>query len=124
MQVICTDGTMFSCEGYELTEYGVMCYAQPRDPEGERYDSDPEQVAYVPHDRLWYVLPNGVSPNVAIGGTAGQAVGGQPLKDQTGQSAAPPTAAEQSPGSAVGGQTPGQPPGQSGRGESRRDEPR
>lgn len=64
MQVICTDGTTFACEGYELTEYGAMLYGQRHDPEGERYDSDPEQVGYVPHDRLWYVLPDGVTPSV------------------------------------------------------------
>ncbi|WP_225335589.1 hypothetical protein [Halomicrobium urmianum] len=67
MQVICTDGTAFSCEGYELTEYGVMIYDQKHDPDEERdrYGGDPEQVAYVPHDRLWYILPDGVTPNVS-----------------------------------------------------------
>lgn len=64
MQVICTDGTMFTCEGYELTEYGAALFGERHDPEGERYDSDPAQIGYVPHERLWYILPDGVEPNI------------------------------------------------------------
>lgn len=64
MQVICTDGTAFTCESYELTEYGAVLYDKPLDPESERYESDRSQSGYVPHDRLWYILPDGVTPNI------------------------------------------------------------
>ena len=64
MRVICTDGTTFDCKGYELTEYGVIIYGKELDPDHERYAGDPEQTGYVPHDRLWYILPDGVEPNV------------------------------------------------------------
>lgn len=74
MQVICTDGTVFACQSYELTEYGVICYEGRA--EGERYEGDPEQVGYVPHDRLWYVLPDGVVPNVV--GVGPEGAGPQP----------------------------------------------
>lgn len=64
MQVICTDGTVFACEGYELTEYGAVIYGQEFGEDSERYDSDPEQTGYVPHDRLRYILPDGVEPKL------------------------------------------------------------
>ncbi len=80
MQVICTDGTTFSCEGFELTEYGVALYGQNLTREKERYDSEPEQTGYIPHDRLWYVLPDGVEPNVP-GLSVAQ---GQPPRNQPG----------------------------------------
>lgn len=63
MQVICTDGTRFACEGYELTKYGVKLLDEDRDGDDERYDTDPSAVGYVPHDRLWYIVPDGVRPN-------------------------------------------------------------
>jgi hypothetical protein len=63
MQVICTDGTRFACNGYELTKYGVKLLDEDRDTDDERYDSDPNAVGYVPHDRLWYIVPDGVRPN-------------------------------------------------------------
>lgn len=93
MQVICTDGTAFPCEGYELTEYGAMIYGQEPDPDSERdrYRSDPEQVAYIPHDRLWYILPEGVTPNVggvqgmAVQQSLGAAAGAQPPDAQANQ---------------------------------------
>lgn len=103
MQVICTDGTVFTCESYELTEYGVVLYDQPQDPEAERYDSEPAQAGYVPHDRLWYVLPDGVRSNLegvtptqpGAGRAAGQAASG----GQTGEL--------QGSGQAVGERLPG-----------------
>ena len=64
MQVICTDGTVFTCKGFELSEYGVALYGQNLAQEKERYDSEPEQTGYIPHDRLWYILPDGVEPNI------------------------------------------------------------
>ena len=64
MQVICTDGTVFTCDGFELTEYGVALYGQNLAREKERYDSEPEQTGYIPHDRLWYILPDDVEPNI------------------------------------------------------------
>ena len=82
MQVICTDGTMFTCKSYELTEYGIVLYDQRRDPEGERYESDPQQSGYVPHDRLWYVLPDGITPNVpGLSAMQGQPRGVPPQVD-------------------------------------------
>jgi hypothetical protein len=71
MQVICTDGTTFTGEGFELTEYGIIVYGQELDPNDERYAGDPEQAGFVPHDRLWYVLPDGVEPNVPAPATRG-----------------------------------------------------
>lgn len=62
MQVVCTDGTTFTCEAYELTDYGVTVYSQPHEPDEDRYAKTPDQMAYVPHDRLWYILPDGVAP--------------------------------------------------------------
>lgn len=92
MQVICTDGTTFACEGFELTEYGVALYGQNLAQEKERYDSEPEQTGYIPHDRLWYVLPDGVTPNVPA-----------PLAAQGQPGQRPPMGNDQSP--------PGQPQG-------------
>ncbi|WP_336001158.1 hypothetical protein [Halorientalis halophila] len=60
MQVYCTDGTVFRCRSFEVAEYGVHLYGTPPDADEERYAGDPEQVGFVPHDRLWYVLPEGV----------------------------------------------------------------
>jgi hypothetical protein len=62
MQVFCTDGTVFTCRSYELTEYGVKLYGQGSDADDDRYGDDPEQIGFVPHDRLGYVLPDGVRP--------------------------------------------------------------
>lgn len=84
MQVICTNGTMFTCNGFELTEYGVALYGQNLAQEKERYDSEPKQTGYIPHDRLWYILPDGVEPNVP----APPATQGQPRQQ-------PPQPAEQ-----------------------------
>lgn len=94
MQVVCTDGTVFACEGYELTEYGVMIYDQEHDSdeERERYAGDPDQVGYVPHDRLWYILPDGVTPNVSgVQGVQSQQPqgAGQAGSPQTGQAGQP-----------------------------------
>ncbi|WP_136717024.1 hypothetical protein [Halorientalis salina] len=62
MQVICTDGTVFTCRSYELTEYGVKLYGEGSDDDDDRYSDEPEQIGFVPHDRLGYVLPDGVRP--------------------------------------------------------------
>lgn len=60
MQVICTDGTTFHCESYELNDYGAVLYGQELNENKDRYEEDPEQFAYIPHARLWYILPDGV----------------------------------------------------------------
>ncbi|MFB6164479.1 MAG: hypothetical protein ABEJ31_04915 [Haloarculaceae archaeon] len=60
MQVFCTDGTVFACQDYELTEYGLKLYGQEADADDDRYASDREPIGFVPFDRLWYVLPSGV----------------------------------------------------------------
>ena len=63
MNVICTDGTHFNCDTYELTEKGVKLYKGA--PDGEsRYgsDDDEHQIGFVPEERLLYILPDGVQP--------------------------------------------------------------
>jgi len=73
MQVFCTDGTVFACRSYELTEYGIKLYGQESDADDDRYGDEPEQIGFVPHDRLGYVLPDGVRP------ASQSVVGGQPV---------------------------------------------
>ena len=82
MQVICTDGTTFTCKGFELTEYGVALYGQNLAQEKERYDNEPEQTGYVPHDRLWYILPDGVQPELPPPGASQGQSGQQPPTGQ------------------------------------------
>ncbi|MFB6140169.1 MAG: hypothetical protein ABEJ26_07015 [Halosimplex sp.] len=66
MHVYCTDGTVFECARYEANEYGLVLYGTERQRDRERYETeDPQQVGFVPHDRLWYVLPKGVTPGGA-----------------------------------------------------------
>jgi hypothetical protein len=64
MNVICTDGTRFYCDRYELTEKGVKLYSGDIDDEPGRYESDTDdhQVGFVPDARLRYILPDGVAP--------------------------------------------------------------
>ena len=64
MNVICTDGTRFRCDRYELTEKGVKLYCGDVDEPPARYESDADdhQVGFVPDERLLYILPEGVSP--------------------------------------------------------------
>ncbi|QPV61796.1 hypothetical protein I7X12_13680 [Halosimplex litoreum] len=67
MQVYCTDGTVVDCARYEVNEYGLVLYGTETQQDRERYDTgDPQQVGFVPHDRLWYVLPEGVTPQVGL----------------------------------------------------------
>ncbi|WP_415378580.1 hypothetical protein [Halosimplex sp. TS25] len=67
MHVYCTDGTVFECARYEVNDYGLVLYGTEDQEERERYDTDePQQVGFVPHDRLWYVLPKGVTPQVGL----------------------------------------------------------
>jgi len=79
MNVICTDGTSFRCDRYELTEKGVKLYSGAADEAPERYetDTDDHQIGFVPDVMLQYILPDGVRP--AGGQTA------QPLQQPTGQ---------------------------------------
>ena len=78
MQVFCTDGTVFACRSYDLTEYGVKLYGQSPDSNDERYRDEPEQIGFVPHDKLGYILPDGVRPSTqAVVGT--QPVMGSPV---------------------------------------------
>jgi len=75
MRVYCTDGTVFECERYEVTEFGLVAYGQDNEPAPDRYDDEgSEQIAFVPHDRLWYVLPSGVAPQTAFGVPQGRGV--------------------------------------------------
>lgn len=64
MQVICTDGTVFQCKDYELTDAGIMLYGEELGTGEERYEGDPDKIGYIPHDELLYVLPNGVEPAI------------------------------------------------------------
>ncbi|WP_436928315.1 hypothetical protein [Halosimplex halobium] len=67
MQVYCTDGTVVDCARYEVNEYGLVLYGTEDQQDRERYDtSDPQQVGFVPHERLWYVLPEGVTPQAGL----------------------------------------------------------
>ena len=70
MQVFCTDGTVFTCRSYDLTEYGVKLYGKNLGSDDERYSDDPDQIGFVPHDRLGYILPDGVRPASYAGGQA------------------------------------------------------
>ncbi|WP_123536112.1 hypothetical protein [Halosimplex salinum] len=68
MQVYCTDGTVFECARYEVNEYGLVLYGTEKQRERERYDTkEAQQVGFVPHNRLWYVLPEGVTPQMGPG---------------------------------------------------------
>ena len=110
MQVICTDGTTFNCAGYELTKYGVKLLGQDADPEDDRYETDGEPIAYVPHDRLWYIIPDGVQPPVPVGAPQPMAQGaGQPVPQGAGQ-----PAPEQPQGSQPAPRGPGPQPGPGG----------
>lgn len=62
MQVFCTDGTVFTCRSYELTEYGVKLYEKRPDSDDDRYSDSPDQIGFVPHEKLGYILPDGVRP--------------------------------------------------------------
>lgn len=108
MQVICTDGTTFACESYELTEFGVVCYSEEQPDDADRYDRSPDQIGYVPHDRLWYVLPDGVAPNVPGATTAdGPAPGPAPRPGagpNEGRTVAPPVGRAGTGGAKGGGQ--------------------
>lgn len=77
MNVVCTDGTQFTCTSYELTDKGVKLYSadvEEMDDASARYasdDSDEFQIGFVPEANLLYILPDGVVP-------AGQQLIGQP----------------------------------------------
>jgi len=64
MNVICTDGTRFRCDRYELTEKGVKLYSGDVEEPPARYESDRDdhQVGFVPDAQLQYILPDGVTP--------------------------------------------------------------
>ncbi|WP_436923294.1 hypothetical protein [Halosimplex amylolyticum] len=86
MHVYCTDGTVFECARYEVNDYGLVLYGTEEQAERERYDTEePQQVGFVPHDRLWYVLPEGVTPQVGLAPPQQ----GQPTQQQQGPTARP-----------------------------------
>lgn len=64
MNVLCTDGTSFRCDRYELTEKGVKLYSGDTEEEPDRYESDTDehQIGFVPDAMLRYILPEGVRP--------------------------------------------------------------
>lgn len=72
MRVICTDGTVFPCESYDLNDHGVVLYGQEEGDEDERYDEEREQIGFVPHWRLSYVLPDDVTPGAGPASDAPQ----------------------------------------------------
>lgn len=79
MNVICTDGTSFRCDRYELTETGVKLYSGDSEAAPDRYESDTDdhQIGFVPDATLLYILPEGVRP--------GGQPSGQPVQHQPGQ---------------------------------------
>jgi len=85
MQVFCTDGTVFPCRSYQLTEQGVKLYEQPLDPDDERYSGDPEQVGFVPHERLLYILPDNITPAAPTTGRGRPLPSGSTTGGQTGR---------------------------------------
>jgi hypothetical protein len=68
MNVVCADGTQFTCTSYELTDKGVKLYSadvEEMDDASARYasdDSDEFQIGFVPESQLQYILPDGVVP--------------------------------------------------------------
>ncbi len=64
MNVLCTDGTIFRCDRYELTEKGVKLYSGDTEETPDRYESDTDdhQIGFVPDAMLQYILPDGVRP--------------------------------------------------------------
>jgi hypothetical protein len=67
MQVICIDGTWFSCSSYQIVDDGVKLYSRDVDDGDDpqnRYEPDKDefQVGYVPDRALLYVVPDGVEP--------------------------------------------------------------
>ena len=64
MNVLCTDGTSFRCDRYELTEKGVKLYSGDAEEAPDRYESDTDdhQIGFVPDAMLQYILPEGVRP--------------------------------------------------------------
>jgi len=68
MNVVCVDGTQFTCTSYELTNKGVKLYSadvEEMDDASARYsadDSDEFQIGFVPESQLQYILPDGVVP--------------------------------------------------------------
>ena len=112
MQVFCTDGTVFRCGSYEVTQHGVQLYGSPPDETEERYSDDPEMMGYVPHDRLWYILPDGVrsaAPTLA----QSQGTPGRPPGSVTPQGGQSPGARQQRGGHPARG-SPGRTPPESG----------
>ena len=64
MMVVCTDGTAFQCRSYQVIDTGVMLFGEELETNEEenRYDSDEEQIGYVPNAYLRYIVPNEVFP--------------------------------------------------------------
>ncbi|MFC6757399.1 MULTISPECIES: hypothetical protein [Haloarcula] len=80
MNVICTDGTRFRCDRYELTEKGVKLYSGDAEEAPERYESgtDEHQIGFVPDAMLQFILPEGVTPAGASTAQPPQQPTGQP----------------------------------------------
>ena len=81
MNVLCTDGTSFRCDRYELTEKGVKLYSGDAEESPDRYESDTDehQIGFVPEGMLQYILPDGVRP-------AGEPTGQPPQQPTAGAS--------------------------------------
>ncbi len=72
MQVICVDGTRFSCNSYEVIDGGVKLFGvdvEQEDGPTTRYgpDADEHQIGFVPDGALRYILPDGVRPATHAG---------------------------------------------------------
>jgi hypothetical protein len=92
MNVICTDGTSFRCDRYELTEKGVKLYSGGTEEAPDRYepDTDEHQIGFVPDAMLQYILPDGVRP-------ASESIAQQPQQPPSQMSQQPPSQQPQHP---------------------------
>lgn len=78
MRVVCTDGTIFECRSYEVVSAGVVLFGDRVAEGAHRYAPDREQIGFVPHAELRYILPDGVEPRPAPDAPRARAPGAPP----------------------------------------------
>lgn len=125
MQVICTDGSVLTCDRFEAIDSGVLLFGSQQrqaemENEDEEEDDEPEADAFVPLHQLRFVLPEGIQPLGGGQSTARQATQGG--TQQVPPMSGPPQQGQVPPSQTMSGQqTPpqqrqGQQPSQSGPG--------